>query len=159
MPYILDSNSFIQPKNTAYSFEVVPAYWEWLRESNRRGIVFSIKKVEAELLDYQDDLSKWVKKCDENFFIHADGDTAPHLKVVAQWVQDHASYTEAAKQKFYRGADYYLVAQARALGYTLVTFEKKENSVHRVKIPNVCDGVGVKYCNLYQMLKTEGAKF
>lgn len=79
MPYILDSNSFIQPKNTAYSFEVCPAYWEWLRDANRRGIVFSIKKVEAELLDYKDDLSNWVRKCEDSFFIHAEGDTAPHL--------------------------------------------------------------------------------
>ena len=158
MRYLLDSNSFIQPKNTFYSFDICPPYWEWLLDANKRGVVFSIKKVESELLDYRDDLSKWVRRCPEELFLHADGNTAPHLKVVAQWVQDHAQYTDAARQEFFRKADYYLIAQARAEDFTVVTFEKHENSVHRVKIPTVCDGVGVQWCDLFKMLKNEGVK-
>jgi hypothetical protein len=159
MRYLLDSNSFIQPKNTSYPFDVVPSYWDWLVESNKRGVVFSIEKVEAELLAQQDDLSRWVKARGAAFFLKPDSGIHPELKAVAEWVENHTPYTEAAKQAFFGSADYYLIAQARAEGFIVVTFEKHENSVHRVKIPSVCDGVGVKCCNLYKMLKDEGARF
>lgn len=160
MPYLLDSNSFIQPKNTFYSFDVCPPFWDWLIQSNRRGVVFSIQKVESELMEQRDELSKWVKKCcGDSFFLKPDKGAAEHLQLVAQWVQDHPNYTDAARQDFFRKADYYLVAQARAEGFTVVTFEKHENSIHTVKIPTVCAAVGVKCCNLHKMLKEEGARF
>jgi hypothetical protein len=29
MPYLLDSNIFIQAKNLHYSFDFCPAFWDW----------------------------------------------------------------------------------------------------------------------------------
>ena len=159
MPYLLDSNSFIQPKNTFYSFAGHPSFWEWLIQANRRGVVYSVAKVEKELKEQEDELSKWLKKCGDDFFLSPDNESVPDLKEVAEWVQDHAGYTDAARQEFFRKADYYLIAQARTLGFKVVTFEKHENSSHRVKIPTVCNAVGVKCCNLFQMLKEQGAIF
>ncbi len=159
MSYLLDSNSFIQPKNTFYSFAGCPSFWDWLIQANRRGCVYSVLRVERELKEQEDELSKWVDKCGDNFFLAPDNKSVPDLQEVAQWVQDHAAYTDAARQEFFRKADYYLIAQARTLGFKVVTFEKHENSIHRVKIPTVCDGVGVKHCNLFEMLNAEGASF
>ena len=50
MPYLLDSNIFIQAKNLHYSFDFCPAFWEWLDAGNRQGKVFSIEKVRDELI-------------------------------------------------------------------------------------------------------------
>jgi hypothetical protein len=56
-------------------------------------------------------------------------------------------------------ADYYLVAQALAGAHTVVTHERPENSVHRVKIPNVCLGLRVRFINPFEMLRRERARF
>ena len=50
MPYLLDSNIFIQAKNLHYSFDFCPAFWEWLDVGNEQGKVFSIEKVRDELI-------------------------------------------------------------------------------------------------------------
>jgi len=41
----------------------------------------------------------------------------------------------------------------------LVTHEVPANSPYRIKIPNVCVGLGVRFMTPYQMLRTEQARF
>lgn len=60
---------------------------------------------------------------------------------------------------FLQAADYYLIAQAVARGYTVVTQEVPRQTVNRVMIPNVCVGLGVPYANTFQMLSRERARF
>ncbi|MFO8051181.1 MAG: DUF4411 family protein, partial [Thermoplasmatota archaeon] len=56
-------------------------------------------------------------------------------------------------------ADYYLIAHAHANGHTVVTHEKPADSVKKIKIPNVCIGLGIKCVTPYEMLRKEKAKF
>jgi hypothetical protein len=44
-------------------------------------------------------------------------------------------------------------------GHTVITHEKPENSVHRVKIPSACVAMKIKYMTCWQMLRTERARF
>lgn len=55
-------------------------------------------------------------------------------------------------------ADYYLVAQARAGGHTVVTHEVPSGSTRKIKIPDVCIGLGIKCMTPFQMLRLEGAR-
>ena len=41
MPYLLDSNVFIEAKNLHYGLDFCPAFWDWLIASNASGQVFS----------------------------------------------------------------------------------------------------------------------
>ena len=52
-----------------------------------------------------------------------------------------------------------LVAQAQAVGHTVVTHEVPSASKRRVKIPDACIGLGIKCVTPYQMLRTERARF
>ena len=61
MPYLLDSNIFIQAKNLHYGFDFCPAFWDWLDAGNRSGSVFSIEKVRDELIIGGDDLAEWAR--------------------------------------------------------------------------------------------------
>jgi len=88
-----------------------------------------------------------------------DDATLAGLGTVAAWVNAHDTYSPAAKNTFLQIADYYLVAQALAGRYVVVTHEKPENSVHRIKIPNVCIGVGVTHVTPFAMLRSERARF
>ncbi|HEV7447341.1 MAG TPA: DUF4411 family protein, partial [Steroidobacteraceae bacterium] len=60
---------------------------------------------------------------------------------------------------FLQVADYYLVAHALAIGYTVVTHEVPANSIKKVKIPNVCIGVGITCMTPFEMLRVERARF
>ena len=44
MAYLLDSNTFIVAKNTYYSMDFCPGYWEWIIRENGAGNVFSIER-------------------------------------------------------------------------------------------------------------------
>ena len=56
-------------------------------------------------------------------------------------------------------ADYWLVSHALAHGQVVVTHEKPANTPHKVKIPNVCVGLGIKVMTPFEMLRHERARF
>ena len=37
MPYLLDSNVFIQAKNLHYGMDFCPGFWDWLVQKNKEG--------------------------------------------------------------------------------------------------------------------------
>lgn len=158
MAYLLDSNIFIQASNLHYGFDFCPAFWDWLEEANNTGKVFSISQVLDELADGNDELAVWEKAHDNGFYMETDADTLPKLAEVAEWVQSNG-YEAAAINTFLQVADYYLVSYALAHGHTVVTHEVPANTIRKIKIPNVCVGVGVSCINPYAMLRREGAKF
>ncbi|MEN6483056.1 MAG: DUF4411 family protein [Anaerolineaceae bacterium] len=78
---------------------------------------------------------------------------------MSQWVT-HDGYEPAAVNTFLQVADYYLVAYAIALKYTVVTHEKAAGgSKKKIKIPDVCIGLGVKCMTPFEMLRRERARF
>jgi hypothetical protein len=158
MPYLLDTNIFIQAKNLYYSFEVCPAFWEWLEAENAAGNVFSIQKVGTELQAGADELADWAQKMGAAFFLPPDTPVLNSLTAVSQWVSNQ-NYDPAATSTFYQVADYYLVAHANAHGFTVVTHEKPADSIRKVKIPNVCIGIGIPTMTPYEMLRVERAQF
>lgn len=123
MAYLLDANIFIQGKKLHYGFDFCPAFWDWLDASNANRTVFSIEKVRGELLDGNDDLSTWAQARDNAFFVPPDASTPASLAAVSTWANS-GNYDPIAIRTFLRtGADYYLVAQAHALGHVVVSHE------------------------------------
>ena len=69
------------------------------------------------------------------------------------------AYEPAAVSTFLQVADYYLVAQALAGNHTVVTHEVPSASVRRIRIPDVCIGLGIKSMTPYEMLRQGRARF
>jgi hypothetical protein len=159
MPYLLDANVFISAKNLHYGFDFCPAFWDWLVREHQASKVFSIDKVGDELGAGQDDLAQWAAGLPDAFFSKPDAATLPALGTIANWVNGQPNYSAAAKSTFLQIADYYLVAQALAGQHVVVTHERPNSSVHVVKIPNVCLGVGVTCLTPFEMLRRERARF
>lgn len=159
MAYLLDANVFISAKNLHYGFDFCPAFWDWLVYAHQAGKVFSIEKVGDELAAGQDPLAQWVTGLSPGFFLKPDAATLPALGTIANWVNEQPNYSAAAKSTFLQIADYYLVAQALAGRHVVVTHERPNNSVHVVKIPNVCLGLNVAYMTPFEMLRRERARF
>ena len=82
----------------------------------------------------------------------------PSLNTVSAWVSGRG-YEPAAVNTFLQVADYYLVAHALAHTHTVVTHEVAAESVRKVKIPNVCIGLRIKFVTPFEMLRIERARF
>lgn len=158
MAYLLDADVFIRAKNLHYGFDFCPAFWDWLVEANLRGRVFSIEKVADELKAGVDELTVWTNERGDEFFLPPTPEVLVALGRVADWVTGQA-YEPTAIDTFLQVADFYLVAQALADVNAVVTHEIPSPSRKRIKIPNVCIGLGVKCLTPFDMLRRERARF
>jgi hypothetical protein len=122
------------------------------------GQVFSIEKVGDEIEAGGDDLSAWAKQRGPGFFLKPDAAIVPALGVVSTWATGQ-DYEPTAVSTFLQVADYYLVAHGLTHGHTVVTHEVAAPSTKRIKIPNACIGVGVKFMTPFEMLRHERGRF
>ena len=158
MAYLLDANVFIAAKNLHYGLDFCPAFWDWLVVGNESKNVFSVEKVGDEVLAVGDELSEWAVAQGSDFFLTPDATVFPAMAEVSAWATDQA-YESAAVSTFLQVADYYLIAQARAAGHTVVTHEVPSASTRKIKIPDICIGLGIKCMTPYEMLRRERARF
>jgi len=158
MAYLLDANVFIAAKNLHYGLDFCPAFWDWLITRNALGSLFSIEKVGDEVQAVADELSEWAVERGDSFFLRPDASVFPALAAVSNWASGQ-SYTQAAVSTFLQIADYYLVAQAQAGGHTVATHEVPSASTRKIKIPDACLGLGIKFMTPYEMLRRERARF
>jgi len=158
MAYLLDANVFIQAKNLHYGFDFCPAFWEWLITNNAARKVFSIEKVGDEIEAGADDLATWAGQRGAGFFLKPDAAILPALGQVSTWATSQ-NYEPAAVNTFLQVADYYLIAHALSHSHTVITHEIASSSTKRIKIPNVCIGLGIKFMTPYEMLRHERARF
>ena len=158
MAYLLDADVFIRAKNLHYGFDFCPGFWDWLIQANQRGLVFSIEKVGDEIDAGDDDLSVWARERGPEFFLRPTSDLPVALGIVSRWATSQ-DYQPTAIDTFLGIADFYLISQAIAGGYDIVSHEIPSDSAKRIKIPNVFMGLGVKCLTPFEMLRRERARF
>lgn len=158
MSYLLDTNVFIQAKNLHYGLDFCPAFWQWLLDNSASGRVFSIDKVFDEIAAGGDELTAWAQQDGKELFHATDSAVAAQFGTVSTWTMGQ-QYDPAAINTFLQVADFYLVAHALAGSHTVVTHELPANSIKRIKIPNVCAGLKLRFMTPYEMLRTERARF
>ena len=170
--FLVDSNTFITPYKTYYPFDFAPSFWAFLEKHISNGNIVVMSKIFDEVTKGTDDLSKWLQGMS---FSQADHRT-PDVLVVYSQVMTHIQngksaigislYNDKALSEWADSsrADAWLVAMAKAKGYTLVTFERPNSSLGtsvsgHPKIPDVASVFGVKYRSLYDMMRTLGFTF
>jgi hypothetical protein len=158
MAYLLDADVFIRAKNLHYGFDFCPAFWSWLIQENAKGTVFSVEKVGDEVMAIADELSEWAKKRGAEFFLPPAPELLSALGSVSRWATSR-SYEQSAVSTFLQAGDYYLISQALAGKYTVVTHEIPSASTRRIKIPDACVGLRIKCMTPYEMLRLERARF
>ncbi len=157
MTYLLDTYIFITAKNEL-PMDVYPSFWQTLSNLAANGEFRSIKKVEDEIRKGKDELVDWRdRNLPKDFFISENTDTLTALSTVSRWTTLNQVYSPAAKAEFVSVADSWIVAEALSQAVTVVTHETSDPSCRkRVKIPDVCNAVGVKFCNLNDAFRALG---
>ena len=164
MAYILDSNTLITAKNLYYAYDIVPSFWSILLTEFHKGTVKIIDAVESEILQGNDNLSKWMRDniC-EKFAANGEAYVLPSknsqdivscFQTIASNVVSNQQFKDNYKRIFLSGADPWLIATAKTNGHTVVTFEEMPPATTtKVKIPAICRQMGVACENLYEMMR------
>ncbi|MCP5410103.1 MAG: DUF4411 family protein [Chromatiaceae bacterium] len=157
-PYLIDADVLISAKNSYYSFDICPGFWDSLILHYQSGEVFSLDRIRQELLAGREDdqLVRWThKEVPAGFFLTTqDKDVVAAFTEIMLWVQRNTQYYDSAKAKFATEADGWLVAFARVRGVMVITNEQpRPESRSRILLPDVCDRFGVKYDDTFAMLR------
>lgn len=161
--YLIDSNLLINASRTYYAPDLAPYYWEWMIEQAEKGMIASITQVKEELDkgDPKDFLRTWSQKLPDGFWLEPLVEAASSYQEIYDWVSDPLRpYFPAAVAEFFEVADFSLIAMAHARGLKIVTFEKPTpQAKKRVLIPDVCNALGVAYCDGFTMYRELGLRF
>lgn len=164
--FLLDSNVFINASRLYYHPDIAPTFWDWLAAEHQKGNVASIDAVRAEIDDGDKKrgpghLKAWSAQLPGSFWLKPDETTAPSMAQLSAWVtHKERKYTQAAKDEFFRVADYALVAQAQSGHHRVVTFElPSPESKKRVLIPDACNALGVPFTEPFSLYRKLGLRF
>ena len=156
--YWLDADVLIQAKNTFYAFDIAPGFWEILEQSAEAKLVCSPMMVHDEIMKGGDELTKWAKLMRaNNLFIEADQAVQRGVGTIGAYVREN--FDPPYAKVFLEGADPWVISAAAETKGIVVTHESLGGlGCKRVKIPNVCQTIGVDYINCYEMLRRLGKR-
>lgn len=160
MKYLFDTNIFVESKKNM-PMDVWSTFWKRMRELINSGAVYSIDKVKEEIDRGKDELTAWIRNnAPKDFFMRQDDDIMAKLAETISWAETcPVGFTSSAIYDYARVADSYLVATAVAKGMTLVTYEKSNpQRRNRIMIPDACNAIGAKCCDLNTALRELGVK-
>lgn len=156
---LLDSNFFIQ----SYHFipmDIFPSFWKEIGNLLKSGEAIVHETVFAELKKHEDELAPWIKGL-EIEPMETSLDCISKYVELCEWARSSDTYTENAKRTFTDSgrADAWLCAEAFASGFGLVSYEVKSNSTNKIKIPNVCELLGVSCLGGFDYMRKQGFCF
>jgi hypothetical protein len=156
--FCLDTNVLIQPWQNYYSPILCPDYWEILNQLGAQGTLFIPQAVFDEIAKSDDDLLDWLKSS-RIPVLKVDGRVTRQLQRIYQTNEKHKFLVDNTKQRSL--ADPWVIAHALNENAMVVTKEEKVTAMNsnRIKIPNVCDNMGVPWLNDFQLIKELNIRF
>jgi predicted nucleic acid-binding protein len=156
--YCLDANVLIQAWQKYYNPKFCPDYWNILVELGKNGKIFIPELVYEEIVRTEDDLSKWLKgsKIPIN---KISGPVTICLQKIYAADPTHKNLVDNTKARSL--ADPWVIAHALHENATVVTKEEKVTALNsnKIKIPNVCDNMGIRWINDFQFIEELDIKF
>lgn len=156
--YCLDANVLIQAWQKYYNPKFCPDYWDILIEIGKQDKIFIPELVYEEITRTEDDLSKWVKASKIPIKKISEPVTICLQKIYAV-NPVHKNLVDNITGRSL--ADPWVIAHSLHENATVVTKEEKITALNskRIRIPNVCDNMGVRWMNDFQFIDELGIKF
>ena len=157
--YLLDSNFLIQSEHTI-PMDIFTGFWAKLAGLLETGDAVLHDTVYSELKVKKDDLVIWIDNNKKIKCMPTSGNALAEHLAMCSWAK-RQGYTRDAVRDFSdpNRADAWLCAEAKVSGLSLVTYEKRGASIHKVKIPNVCDAFNITCINGYDFMRATGFAF
>lgn len=155
--YCLDANVLIQGWQKYYSPKLCASYWDVLNHLGKSNRVFIPKAVFEEIQRTEDDLTEWLSTCS----IPVAGITGGVAKCLTDIYGKHETHKFLVDNKKGRSlADPWVIAHAIHENATVITKEEKITaSATKIKIPNVCENMGVRWINDFQFVEEMNIRF
>lgn len=156
--FCLDTNVLIQAWQKYYSPQICPSYWDMLNELGINNIIFIPEVVYNEIVQTDDDLSKWLK-LSKIPIRKIDKQVTECLKEIYSSNPNHKYLVDNTKARSL--ADPWVIAHALRENAIVVTKEEKVTAINttKIKIPNVCENMNVPCINDFQLIVELGITF
>lgn len=160
--FLVDANSLITPHLSFYPFDFAPSFWSQLETHIASGRIAILDMVKDEILRGTDSLCTWMQDAPVGLLIdHRSPEIISNYQKVLTHVQTQPCYKPSALHEWSKAsvADPWIIATAMTHGYTIVTFEGRNNnlSAHQpskeAKIPNVAEAFDANVIRLYDMMR------
>jgi predicted nucleic acid-binding protein len=149
--YCLDANVLINAWNQYYHKDFCPDYWKELERFGQSGRIFLGEYVRDEITRTDDGLAAWVKMSGIPVY-PVDGALTEIVQLIFAKDPRHPLLIDASKQRSM--ADPWVIAHAIDQRASVVTKENKETqSPTKVKIPNVCENMGIRWIDDFTMIR------
>ena len=165
--FLIDANSLITPHLTFYPFDFAKGFWDQLEQNIVNGNVAILDLVKNEVFKVEDRLRDWMDSIAIGELIdRRDITILFYYSAILQSINDNNCYTPSALAEWAKDsiADPWLIAAAKAKGFTIITFEKPNKGLNSrnpskiAKIPDIASTFDVKTENLYYMMRVLGFK-
>jgi hypothetical protein len=163
--YIVDSNFFIQAHRDTYPLDIAFSFWNKVKQLAFDGKIISIDKVKDEIYDKNDALEFWCKNNLPDDFFKDSSEVINEYKQVTLWAFSRGShYSQNAINEFLDAdeADAFIVAYAlgNRATRTIVTQEvSRPEMKSKIKIPEPCNALNVRYIRAMEMFRELGETF
>jgi hypothetical protein len=149
MTYYFDTNILVTAARYDFPIEPNQAFWGWLVELGKAGIIRIPEMVYGEIGQGKDSLAVWAKE-HRGTFLAPTEETLYSLTAVLNAYENPIRETTLERIK----ADPYVVAHAHAQSATVVSYETPSNATvaHNKKIPTICESLGVPCIRFPQFL-------
>ncbi len=156
--YCLDANVLIQAWRKYYSPKLCPSYWEVLDGLGAAGRLFIPAAVAEEIKRGEDELQKWLK-ASRIVVRPITGMVTQNWAAILAKDPKHQHLVDNVKGRSL--ADPWVIAHAMTENAVVVTKEELMTAANsnRIKIPNVCEAMGVRWVDDFGMLEELGVRF
>lgn len=156
--FCIDTNVLIQGWQKYYSPDFCSDYWNILDNLGSKGRIFIPEMVFDEINKTEDDLSKWLKES-KIPIRNIDEPVSKCLQDIYAKNELHKYLVDNTRARSL--ADPWVIAHAINEKATVVTKEEKITAINsrRIKIPNVCDNMGVRWINDFDLIRRLNIKF
>jgi Domain of unknown function (DUF4411) len=155
--YCLDANVLIQAWQKYYAPKFCPDYWKLLNDFGNEGTIFLPRNVFEEIAKTEDDLTAWLRNSKISIK-EIDSEVANCLRDIYVANPLHKYLVDNTKQRSL--ADPWVIAHALKENACVVTKEEKVTATTtRIKIPNVCENMDIRWINDFEFVEELNIQF
>ena len=151
MIFCIDTSAMIDAGLRRYPADLFPAFWDKMDALADAGRLKAPPTLVEELERQDEEWKAWVYERSEQIIVPPDANFVESVRTVVD------AYVRLGADPEKLTGDPFFVALSMAKGMTLLTSEQPGKG--KVKLPTVCQAIGVKHCNLLDFMRQENWRF